>query len=325
MQALLCTSFAPVTGLTVDRIDPPVAQAGKVIIAVHAAGVNFPDVLIVQGKYQTRPALPFVPGSEAAGVILSTGKGVTRFKAGDRVVAFTGTGAFAEQVSVNEDQVFTLPEQIDFVTGAGVLITYGTAYHALKDRGRLDPGETLLVLGAAGGVGLAAVEIGASMGARVIACASTPQKLALAAEHGAVAGINYAQEDLRSRAGELTGGKGPDVVFDPVGGDLNLAALKSIGWGGRLLVVGFAGGDIQSIPANLLLLRNAAAVGLLWGNSLRADPRPHAENLEQIMAWIAQGRIRPEVENVYPLDEATQALQHLEARRARGKLILKIK
>ena len=325
MQAAVCEAFAPLEDLSVKEFDAPCPEAGKVVIAVHAAGVNFPDVLMVQGKYQTKPPTPFVPGSEAAGTVTAVGDGVTRFKAGDRVAAFTGTGAFAEEVLVSQDQVFLLHDQIDFVTASGVLITYGTSYHALKDRAALKPGETLLVLGAAGGVGLAAVELGAVMGARVIAAASSAEKLALAKDRGASELINYAAEDLRDRIKELTGGKGVDVVYDPVGGDMNLIAIKSLAWYGRLLLVGFAGGVIPSIPANLLLLKSASAMGVLWGNSLRADPAPHAENIDQIMQWIGEGKLRPAIERTYPLERTVEALQHLEARRAKGKIILKIR
>lgn len=325
LEAVVCNGFAPVSALGLGAWSLPAPGPGELLIDVHAAGVNFPDVLMVQGKYQTRPETPFVPGSEAAGVVAAVGEGVTGFAVGQRVAAFTGIGAFAEQVVVSAGQAFPIPDAIDFETAAGVLITYGTSYHALKDRAALAPGETLLVLGAAGGVGLTAVELGALMGARVIAAASSAEKLALARDRGAHELIDYSREDLRARIKELTDGRGIDVVYDPVGGDMTVATVKSLAWGGRLLVVGFAGGAIPSIPANLLLLKSAAAVGVLWGNSLRRDPAPHAVNIDQILRWIAEGALRPEIEGVYPLARVTDALEHLEARRAKGKLILKIR
>ena len=322
MKAVVCEAFAPLTDLKIGEFDSPLPAPGSLIVNVCAAGVNFPDVLIVQGKYQTKPITPFVPGCEAAGVVKAVGEGVTRFKTGDRVVAFTGIGAFAAETMVSQDHAYLLPEGIEFETAAGVLITYGTSYHALKDRGALKPGETLLVLGAAGGVGLTAVELGARMGARVIAATSSPEKLALASRHGAHELIDYSKEDLRERVKAITGGKGVDVVYDPVGGEMSPAALKTLSWGGRLLVIGFANGTIPSIPANLLLLKSASAVGVLWGNSLRADPAPHAANIDQILRWILDGSLKPEIEACFPMERAIEALQHLEGRQAKGKIIL---
>ena len=322
MKAMICSAFAPVEELRHGDFPAPQAGPGEVVIDVAAAGVNYPDVLIVQGKYQTKPPLPFVPGSEAAGRIAAVGPDVTGFTAGDRVIAFTGSGAFAEQVRVPATQVWPVPDGVDLEVAAGISITYGTSYHALKDRAQLKPGETLLVLGAGGGVGLTAVELGKHMGARVIAAASSPEKLALAKEQGADELIDYAQEDLRERIKQLTDGKGVDVVYDPVGGPMNLTAVKSLAWGGRLLVIGFAGGEIPSIPANLLLLKSASAVGVLWGNSVRADPIAQGANMRQLLAWLADGSLKPVIDTRFALPDAVAALQHLEKRKVKGKVLL---
>ncbi len=325
MRAVFCEAFAPLDALTVQYVPPPALLPGSVSIDVHAAGVNFPDGLMVQGKYQTKPPLPFVPGAELAGIVAAVGEGVTTLAPGDRVAAFSGTGGFATQAVVPATQVFRLPEGVDFITAAGLLITYGTSYHALNDRARLREGETLLVLGAAGGVGLAAVELGALMGARVIAAASSDAKLALARERGASATIRYSDEDLRDRIKTLTDGRGIDVVYDPVGGAASIAAIKALAWGGRHLVVGFAGGEIPKIPANLLLLKSAASLGVLWGNALRADPEHHAANIQDLLGHLEAGRIRPEIDRVFPLDQAVAALEHVMERRARGKVILSLR
>ena len=322
MKAIVCEAYGPVADLRFTEFPAPEAGPGEVVIDVAAAGVNYPDVLIVQGKYQTKPALPFVPGSEAAGLIRAVGEGVSGFQVGDRVAAFTGQGAFAEQVRVPANQVWRLPEGVDMTVAPGILITYGTSYHALKDRAGLKAGETLLVLGAAGGVGITAVELGKRMGARVIAAASTPEKLELARQQGADEVIDYSAANLRDEIKRLTDGKGVDVVYDPVGGDMAIAAVKSLAWGGRHLVIGFAGGQIPAIPANLLLLKSASALGVLWGNSLRADPVPQGENIRQILDWLGEGKLRPVIEARYPMDRAVDALAHVEQRKARGKVLL---
>ena len=325
MKAVICDAFAPVDALKIGETTVPALGPADVLIRVVAAGVNFPDGLMVQGKYQTKPPLPFTPGSEAAGIIEAVGAEVSSFQAGDPVIAFSGTGGFAEFVAVPATQVFKLPAGADLAVAAGILITYGTSYHALKDRAALRAGETLLVLGAAGGVGLAAVELAALLGARVIAAASTPEKLELARSYGAAEVINYASEDLRERLKALTGGKGVDVVYDPVGGATTLTAVKSLAWGGRLLVVGFASGDIPNIPANLLLLKSASALGVLWGMSLRDDPAHHARNIADIVGWLAAGKIRPAIDSMLPLEQAVTAINHVMERRAQGKVILVIK
>jgi NADPH2:quinone reductase len=325
MKGAICRAFGPITDLAVEDIAPPSVRPGTVLVDVHAAGVNYPDGLIVRGEYQTKPALPFTPGSEVAGVVRALGEGVTGIQAGDRVIAFTGTGGYAEQVAVPQTQLFRLPAAVDFIRAAGFLITYGTSYHALKDRARLQAGQTLLVLGAAGGVGLTAVELGTLMGARVIAAASSAQKLALAQQYGADELIDYSYEDLREKLKEITGGKGVDVVYDPVGGANSLAATKSLAWNGRHLIVGFAGGEIPKIPANLLLLKSADALGVLWGMSLRADPVAHAANIADLLGWLATGRLRPFVDATYPLERTVEALDHVMNRRAKGKVILTIR
>jgi len=324
MKAALCEAFAPLDALRIAEVAAPALAPGHVLIDVHAAGVNFPDGLIVQGRYQTRPPLPFVPGAELAGVVAAVGEGVEGFAPGDRIAAFSGTGGFAEQATVPAAQIYHLPDGVDFTAG-GLLITHGTSYHALKDRAALRPGETLLVLGAGGGVGLAAVELGAIMGARVIAAASTEEKLALARSRGAAETILYSQQDLREAVKALTDGRGVDVVYDPVGGAMSIAAVKALAWGGRHLVVGFAGGDIPQIPANLLLLKSASSIGVLWGNSVRAEPTPHARNIADLFGWLADGRIRPAVDRVFPLDQVVAALEHVMERRAQGKVILAVR
>lgn len=325
MRGVLCQAFASLNDLTIADMPSPVMGERDVLIDVHAAGVNFPDGLIVQGKYQTKPPLPFAPGSELAGVVVSVGAEVSGLRPGDRVAAFSGTGAFAEQAAVPVNQVYQLPDDVDMVDAAGLLITYGTSYHALKDRARLKSGETLLVLGAAGGVGLAAVELGAMMGARVIAAASTDAKLALARSRGAIETIRYADEDLRERMKALTDGSGVDVVYDPVGGEASLAAIKSLAWGGRHLVVGFATGEIPKIPANLLLLKSAASLGVLWGMSLRADPVHHAGNISDLLGHLVAGQIKPVIDRVFPMEDAVAAIEHVMERRAQGKVILAIR
>ncbi len=324
MKAVICEEFAPVSGLKVGEFPNPVAGPGELVIRVTAAGVNYPDVLIVQGKYQSKPERPFVPGSECAGVVDSIGEGVTQFRPGDPVAAFTGSGSFAELVKVPATQVFKLPDGLDLKLASGFLITYGTSYHALKDRADLKAGETLLVLGAGGGVGLTAVELGKLMGARVIAAASTAEKLQLARRQGADDLINYADADLREQVKALTDGKGADVVYDPVGGAMSVASVKALAWGGRHLVIGFAGGEIPTIPANLLLLKSAASVGVLWGMSLRADPDHHADNIDQLLKWLKEGALRPVIDQSFPLDRTVDALNHLESRAVKGKVLLSI-
>ena len=322
MKAVLCKQYGPPDTLVIEELPSPKPGAGEVVVTVKAASVNFPDVLIIQNKYQFKPPLPFSPGSELAGVVKEVGPGVSGWKAGDRVIAFTTYGAFAEEVKTEAARLLPLPAGMDFVHGAAFLLTYGTSEHALRDRGTLKAGESLLVLGAAGGVGLAAIEIGKALGARVIAGASSEGKLAVCREHGADATINYATEDLRKRVQELTEGRGVDVVYDPVGGAYSEAAFRSLAWRGRLLVVGFAAGEIPKLPLNLPLLKGAAAVGVFWGDFARREPQAFAESVRQLARWHGEGRLRPHVSQTLPLEKAAEALKLLASREAKGKIVL---
>jgi NADPH2:quinone reductase len=322
MKAVLAKAFAPLEQLVLEEVAPKDAGAGQVRIAVHACGVNFMDGLIVQGKYQSKPSLPFSPGAEVAGVIKEVGTGVTGLTVGMRVLAPVGHGGFAEEVVTEAANVMPLPPTMDFATAACFPIVYATSLHALKDRGQLKAGETLLVLGAAGGVGLTAVEIGKIMGARVIAAASSEAKLALCQAHDADALINYATSDLRERVKELTAGKGVDVVYDPVGGSYAEPAVRSLAFLGRYLVVGFASGEIPKIPLNLLLLKQAALVGVFWGAYARARPAENAQNFAQLFAWYAQGRLHPHVSETFTLERYREALDAVMSRRAQGKVAL---
>jgi NADPH2:quinone reductase len=322
MKALVCRQWGlPETLLLEDRADP-VAGPGEAVVRVHAAGVNFPDALVIQNKYQSAPALPFIPGSECAGVVESVGEGVERVRAGDRVIALIPSGAFAEKVSAPADALTPLPEEVDFVTGAAFLLSYGTAYHALVDRAALEPGEALLVLGASGGVGIAAIEIGKALGARVIAGASSPAKRALCREHGADEVIDYTAAELKTALARLTSANGVDVVFDPVGGPFTEAALRSCAWRGRHLVIGFANGEIPRPPANLLLLKGCSLIGVFWGRYVRMEPAAWAADLRALFAWLREGRLRPPVTERYPLERGAQALAALLARQAVGKLVI---
>lgn len=323
MRAIQCVEWGGPERLQLADVPPPQPGPGQVRIRVAAAGVNFPDALIVQGKYQLRPPLPFVPGTEVAGTVDAVGDGVTTFKPGDRVVAFVGLGGFAEQVCASQEQLAPLPPAIDMAVAAGFTLTYATAQHALAERGQLKPAETLLVLGAGGGVGLAAVELGKLAGARVIAAASSGDKLRAAQAAGADALIDYASADLREAIKQATDGRGVDVVFDPVGGGYTAAALRSLAWRGRLLVIGFAGGEIPQIPANLLLLKEVSAVGVYWGEYAKRDAAGNGRLLAQLLRWLAEGRLRPLVSRQYPLAEASRALEDLLQRRAVGKLVIR--
>ncbi|MDQ3337038.1 MAG: NADPH:quinone oxidoreductase family protein [Myxococcota bacterium] len=305
-----------------DDVPEPTAGPGQVLIDVHAAGVNFPDILLTHGKYQFKPSPPFSPGGEAAGVVSAIGAGVTSVAVGDRVAATMLYGAFAEKVVVPELAITKLPESVSFETGAATLLTYATTYHALVDRAALAAGETLLVLGAAGGVGIAAVEIGALLGARVIAAASSDAKLAFCREHGASEGINYATSDLKEQIKALTKGNGCDVVYDPVGGALAEPALRGVAWQGRYLVIGFASGDIPKIPLNLVLLKGCQIVGVFWGSFAMREPAKNREHAARLFAWIAEGKLSPHVDAVVPFSEAASALQRLERREVMGKVVL---
>jgi NADPH2:quinone reductase len=322
MKALLCKTLGLPDTLVVEDVPDPVPGPGEVLLEMKAAGVNFPDVLIIQGKYQAKPPLPFSPGSELAGVVLALGEGVTNVKVGDAVIAFCRNGAFAERVVVQATQLLPKPRGVSFELGASFTMAYGTSWHALQGRARLQAGENLLVLGAAGGVGLAAVQIGKALGARVIAAASTPEKLAICKEAGADELIDYATEDLRKRVQALTGGKGPDVVYDPVGGRYAEPAFRSIAWGGRYLVVGFAGGDIPSLPLNLPLLKGASLVGVFWGEYIARQQAQFTEDLTALFGLVAQGKLRPHISALYPLAQGAQAIQALLDRKVTGKVVI---
>ena len=322
MKAILCTQFGGPELLQYGDAETPKLGAHDVRILVKAAGVNFPDTLTIQGKYQFKPEPPFVPGAEVAGVVQEVGAKVTHLRAGDSVASVSVAGGFAEQTVVDAGAVVPIPAGVDFSLAAAFPMAYGTTMHALKQRGALKSGETLLVLGAAGGVGLAAVQVGKAMGARVIAAASSDEKLAVCKQHGADELINYADGDLKSKVKALTKGQGADVIYDPVGGELFGQALSSVAWNGRILVIGFAAGQIPQIPANKPLLKGCAVVGVFWGAFVAREPRVNAENFEQLFQWFGEGKIKPHVSKSYPLAEAGQALQDMLDRKATGKLVL---
>jgi NADPH2:quinone reductase len=322
MKAVLCKEFGPVDQLVVADVPSLAAGPGQVVISVKACGINFPDGLIVQGKYQTKPPLPFSPGLEVAGVIKALGEGVTGLTVGQRVLGFPGVGGLAEEVALDAYLVFPMPDSMSFADGAGFLITYATSHHALKTRGKLKAGETLLVLGAAGGVGLTAVELGKVMGAKVIAAASSDEKLALCKDYGADEVINYSTENLKDRLKVLTGGKGVDVVYDPVGGPLAEQAVRSLAWLGRFLVIGFAAGEIPKIPINLLLLKSSSIVGVYWGAALKADPKAGREDVAELLGWYAEGKLKPCISATFPLERAAEAILEVTSRRTTGKVVV---
>jgi NADPH2:quinone reductase len=322
MKAVVCRAFGAIDDLVVEDVPAPRPGKGEVLIGVKACGVNFPDVLLVQGKYQVKPALPFSPGVEVAGVVKDVGAGVAHVKPGDAVAAALQHGGFAEEAVAPAGSVIPVPAGLDFKVAAGFMLAYGTAYHALKDAARLARGETLLVLGAAGGVGLAAVELGKLMGARVIAAASSAAKLATCERLGADEVINYEQEDVRDALTRVTGGKGVDVVYDPVGARFAEPAMRSLAWRGRYLVIGFAGGDIPRIPLNLALLMERSIIGVYWGAWTAREPGANRANLTQVLDWIFAGKLKPLVSRAFPLGRATAALAELANRRVLGKIVL---
>jgi NADPH2:quinone reductase len=322
MKALLCKRYDGPDDLAVEDIAEPVAGPGEAIVDVRAAALNFFDTLIIAGKYQTKPAMPFSPAAEFAGVVKSLGPGVDGIKTGDRVLGYLGYGAARERVVVKADRLIPIPDALDFDRAAGLVVTYGTTLHALKDRAHIRERETLAVLGASGGVGLAAVELGKAMGARVIACASSDDKLAFAKKHGADDTINYATDDLKEALRRLTSGKGADVIYDPVGGAYAEQALRSIAWQGRFLVVGFAAGEIPKIPLNLALLKGCDIVGVFWGSFVERDPAGHRANTRQILDWVVSGKLSAHVQAAYPLADAATALKALAARKVMGKIVL---
>jgi len=322
MKAVLCKAYGPPEGLVLEEVASLTPERGQVVLTVIACGVNFPDTLIIQGKYQFKPAMPFSPGGEVAGVVKSVGEGVTDIQVGSPVIAFTGWGGFAEEVVADATKLIPIPDGMDFGIASAFVMTYGTSYHALKDRAKLQSGETVLVLGAAGGVGLAAIEIAKVMGARVIAAASTDEKLAVCKEHGADEVINYSTEDLKSRLKALTKGNGVDVVYDPVGGEYSEVALRNMAWEGRYLVVGFAAGDIPRIPLNLTLLKGCSIVGVFWGTFVAREGKRNEQNLQELLTWFKAGKIKPLISARYELKDAAQALNAMMQRQVKGKVIL---
>ena len=322
MKAILCSQFCGPDDLVLSNIADPVAGPGEAIITIKAAALNFFDLLMIQGKYQVKPPFPFSPAAEIAGVIESVGAGVTDVKVGDRVAASVGHNGARQKVAAPVTSIVKIPDNLDFDRAAGVIVIYGTAYHALADRADPKPGETLAVFGAAGGTGLAACELGKLLGLKVIACASSDEKLDFAKKHGADMTLNYAKEDLREGLKRLGGEKGIDIVFDPVGGDFAEVGVRSLAWKGRFLVIGFAGGQIPKIPLNLALLKGCDIRGVFWGAYMKRDPKHGRAALEKLMQWAAEGKISSHVDRTFPLAKTTEALKVLAERKAMGKVIL---
>lgn len=323
MKAVVCKAWGGPETLVIEDVALPAPKPGEVKIRVRAAGVNFPDVLIIQNKYQMKPPLPFSPGAEISGEVIAVGEGVTHVKAGDRVVSFCGVGGFAEEVIAPAAVTMPMPPGVPFELAAVFSLAYGTSWHAVRDRAALQAGETMLVLGAAGGVGLAAVEIGKAIGARVVAAASTDEKLAICQQHGADALINYSKEDLREAIKRECGKNGPDVIYDPVGGKFAEPAFRSIAWRGRYLVIGFADGEIPALPFNLALLKGASIVGVFWGEFAKREPGNNQNGHAEMMGWIREGKLKPRISKTYTLEEAPQALMDMAARKVTGKVVIK--
>ncbi|HEU5415501.1 MAG TPA: NADPH:quinone oxidoreductase family protein [Candidatus Angelobacter sp.] len=322
MRAVVCREWGSPEKLGVEGVPSPALRDSAVRIKVHAAGVNFADLLLIAGQYQEKPAFPFTPGAEAAGVVIEVGAGVNNLKLGDRVMALTGLGAFAEEVVVDTQRVLPIPPAMEFASAAAFPVAYGTSHGALDWRAHLQPGEWLLVTGAAGGVGLTAVEIGKAMGARVIACAGSAEKLAIAQQHGADHLVDYSKEDIRERVKAITGGRGADVIYDPVGGDAFDASLRSIAWGGRIIIIGFAAGRVPQIPANIVLVKNIDVIGFYWGSYQAHKPELLRGSFAQLFRWFQEGRLRPHVSHRLPLERAAEALSLLQQRRSTGKVVL---
>jgi NADPH2:quinone reductase len=322
MKAVICERLGPPEQLVIADIPPPVAGPDEAVVQVSAVGLNFFDTLIIQGKYQVKPDLPFSPGGEIAGIVESVGPGSTSVKPGDRVMAYIGFGGAREKIAVAAEKLVKVPEGLSDEAAAGLLIAYGTSFHALKDRGRLEPGQTLVVLGASGGVGQAAVEIGKAMGARVIACASSDDKLDFCRTLGADDCVNYEKSDLKEALKQLTGGKGADVIYDPVGGTLTEPALRAIAWRGRYLVVGFAAGEIPKLPLNLVLLKGCDVVGVYWGAHTDKEPALHRAGMAELLSLAASGRIKPHIHRTYTFEDIALALAALARREVKGKVVL---
>ena len=318
----MCNEYGPPEKLTIETHPDPIPAAGEVRVEIKAAGINFPDVLMIAGTYQVKVPPPFVAGNEAAGIVETVGQGVTRFKPGERVIFTPSSGAFAEKCVVNEKLCLALPDSMTFEQGAGFTVTYATSYHALRQSTELRSGETILVLGAAGGVGITAIEIAKAMGARVIAAASSEDKLKFAREAGADEAINYSEVSLRDAVKELTSGKGVDVIYDPVGGELAQLALRSLAWHGRYLVIGFACGDIPQFPANIALLKEASIIGVWWGTWANHNPNEAMQNMMELFAMVENGQLNPRVTETYPVDRFVDAFSAITERRAKGKVVL---
>ena len=324
MRALVCNAFGPPESLNLEQHHAPLPATGQVLVDVKAAGINFPDILMIGGDYQVKTAPPFVPGNELAGIVEAVGEGVSRFSPGDHVIATPTGGAFAEKCVADQHMCLPLPDKLSFEQGAGFTITYATSYHAFRQSTALKPGESVLVLGAAGGVGITAVEIARALGAKVIAAASSDEKLGFARQAGADELINYSKVSLRDAVKELTGGKGVDVVFDPVGGELAQQALRSLAWHGRYLVVGFACGDIPQIPANIALLKEACITGVWWGTWAERHPADAQLNMMELAAMVQDDRLKPRVTETYPLEQYAAAFAAITKRRAKGKVVLRM-
>jgi len=322
MKAIVCNQFGLPSSLTYQEVENPSPKKGELLITVKACSVNFPDTLIIQGKYQFKPPFPFSPGSDVAGIIEAVGEEVKGFQIGDEVVGFIPFGGFAEKAIIPAKDCFPKPSGMSMVNASAFLLAYGTSFHALKDRAKLQEGETVLVLGASGGVGITAVELSKLMGAKVIAAASSDEKLALCKEFGADVTINYTTENLKERVKELTNGKGVDVIYDPVGGDFSEQAFRSIAWKGRHLVIGFANGQIPKIPLNLPLLKGADIVGVFWGVFAQKEPQKSLQNIHQLLTWFAKGDIKPHIDATYSLDDAPKALEDMMDRKVKGKIVI---
>ena len=322
MRAVLCKEWAGPEKLVVEEVPSAPIKDGAVRIAVHAVGINFADLLLISGQYQEKPPFPFTPGMEVAGTVMEVGAGVSTLRVGDRAMALTGTGAYADEVVVDANRVYEIPDTMDYVTAAGFPVTYGTSYGAFEWRAHLQAGEWLLVFGASGGVGLTAIEIGKAIGAKVIACANGPQKLAIAQEHGADHLIDYSKEDIRERVKAITGGRGADVVYDPVGGDAFDASLRSIAWGGRLIVIGFASGRIPQAPANILLVKNIDVIGFYWGSYQARKPQLLRDSYTKLFQWYKEGKLKPHTSAQMDLKDVTVAMELLRQRKSTGKVVL---
>jgi len=322
MKAILCKEFVQPDGLVYEEVESPKVKGGEVKIAVKAAGINFPDLLMIQGLYQMKPPFPFSPGAEVAGEVIEVGAGVTNRKVGDRVIGIVNYGGYAEEVTAPALMTLPMPDGMSYEDGAGFALTYGTSHIALDDRAKIQEGETMLVLGASGGVGLTAVELGKLMGATVIAAASTEEKLELTRKYGADHTINYVEQNLRDEVKAITGGKYADVVYDPVGGDTFDTAIRCVAWAGRYLVIGFASGRIPELPINRVLLKNTSLVGVFWGAYAINDPQTMQKSFQTLLTWYAEGKLKPHIDRTYPLENAAEALTFMANRKAKGKLIL---